>query len=91
MGLLRSVASMLDLDEIGGLKTLNSLPPEEREKIVNQRNKDIETICLKLKSLKEALQRKEKLLQDYELDLAKLRQTEFLLRKKSEQLSEVQV
>ncbi len=82
---------MLELSEIGGLKTLSSLPPDEREKILTERNKDTETVCLKIKALKEALHRKERLLQDYELDLAKLRQTEFLLKKKSEQLDEVQV
>ena len=37
------------------------------------------------------LERKDGILQDYELDLAKLRQAEFLLKKKSEQLDEIQV
>jgi hypothetical protein len=91
MALLRSIASMLEMNEAGGLRTLSSLPPDEREKVITERNKDTETICIKIKALKEALHRKEKLLQDYELDLAKLRQTEFLLKKKSEQLDEVQV
>ena len=36
----------------------------------------------------EKLKSKEELLKDYEADLAKLRQTEFLLEKKSEQLDE---
>ena len=36
----------------------------------------------------EKLKRKDEILKDYELDLAKLRQAEFLLNKKSEQLDE---
>ena len=39
----------------------------------------------------ESLRRKEQLLKDYEIDLAKLRQAEFLLQKKSDQLDETQV
>jgi hypothetical protein len=39
----------------------------------------------------ESLRRKEQLLKDYEIDLAKLRQAEFLLQKKSGQLDEIQV
>jgi hypothetical protein len=44
-----------------------------------------------LKNIQESLQRKDQLLKDYELDLAKLRQAEFLLEKKSDQLDDVQV
>ena len=39
----------------------------------------------------EKLQRKESLLRDYEIDLAKLRQAEFLLDKKAEQLNSSEV
>ncbi|RNA40375.1 forkhead-associated domain-containing 1-like [Brachionus plicatilis] len=39
----------------------------------------------------ERLERKDSILKDYELDLAKLRQIEFLLKKKSEQLDEIQM
>lgn len=35
--------------------------------------------------------RKEQILKDYEIDLAKLRQAEFLLQKRSDQLDEFQV
>jgi hypothetical protein len=43
------------------------------------------------KGLIDKIHRKDQLLKDYEVDLAKLRQTEFLLQKKSELLDESQV
>lgn len=91
LNLLRSIASMLDLNHIEGLRSMTNLPVDEREKLLNERNKSIEKICVHLKEMKESLVRKEKLLQEYELDLAKLRQTEFLLQKKAEQLDDAQV
>jgi hypothetical protein len=41
--------------------------------------------------LVEKLEKKDQLLRDYEMDLAKLRQAEFLLQKKSEQLDDTQI
>ena len=41
--------------------------------------------------MQDSLARKDQVLKDYELDLAKLRQAEFLLEKKSEQLDDTQV
>ena len=73
---------MVDLDQIEGLRSMANLPIDEREKLLTSRNRSIEIICTKLKDMKESLNRKEKLLAEYELDLAKLRQTEFLLQKK---------
>ena len=82
---------MIDLNEIDGLRSMANLPADEREKLLGARNKTIELICIKLKDLKESLERKDKLLSEYEIDLARLRQAEFLLQKKCEQLDEAQV
>jgi hypothetical protein len=82
---------MLEMSEVHGLKSMANLPIDERERLLIDRNRAIEIICIKIREMKESSQRKEKLLQDYELDLAKLRQAEFLLQKKSEQLDEAQV
>ena len=68
-----------------------NLPIDERERLLTARNRAIDTICTKLKDMKESVDRKDKLLGDYELDLAKLRQAEFLLQKKSEQLEQALV
>lgn len=41
--------------------------------------------------LQEKVQRKDELLREYELDLARLRQAEFIIQKKSDQLDDIQV
>lgn len=68
-----------------------NLPCDERMKLNIDRSKSIETICSRIKGLIEKLNGKEDLLKEYEIDLAKLRQAEFLLNKKSEQLDETHV
>ncbi len=65
-----------------------NLPCDERMRLNIERTKSVEVICSKIRSIIEKLVRKEDLLKDYEIDLAKLRQAEFLLEKKSEQLDE---
>ena len=47
-----------------------NLPIDERERLLTARNRAIDTICTKLKDMKESVDRKDKLLGDYELDLA---------------------
>ena len=68
-----------------------NLPPDEKQRLNLERSRTIEAVCTKIKGLLDKLRRKDELLKDYELDLAKLRQAEFLLEKKSEQLDENQV
>ena len=68
-----------------------NLPCDERMKLNMERSKSIEMICSRIKGLLEKLKSKEDLLKEYEIDLAKLRQTEFLLGKKTEQLDETHV
>jgi hypothetical protein len=89
--LLRSVASMLEVSELSGFRSMNNLPQDERDRLIAERNHSLEIVCTKLRLIKETLERKDKLLSDYELDLARLRQTEFLLQKKSDQLDEAQL
>ena len=64
------------------------LPCGERLKLSQARAKTVEAVALRIKELLVGLERKEELLAGYEMDLAKLRQAEFLLEKKSEQLDE---
>lgn len=68
-----------------------SLPPDERHKLILGRSQTVDLICSQIRFLKESLDNKEKLLKEYEMDLAKLRQAEFLLEKKSAQLDEIEL
>lgn len=89
--LLKTICCLLEISELDGLRSMVNLPCDERIKLNQARAKSVEAICLKIKELIEKSERKEELLKDYELDLAKLRQAEFLLEKKSEQLDESHV
>ena len=117
--MLKTVACVLEMSQVDGLRSMNNLPPDERQRLKMERIKSIDWICQKLKvspttqvfkrfnnkkninsndnendvwqSMQESLQRKEELLREYELDLAKLRQSEYLVLKKSEQINEMQV
>jgi len=86
--LVKTICHILGINQLDGLRTMVNLPCEERMLLNNERARSVETICTKLKTMIEKLVRKEDLLKDYEIDLAKLRQAEFLLDKKSEQLDE---
>ncbi|CAF0756552.1 unnamed protein product [Brachionus calyciflorus] len=89
--LLRAISTILDITELDGLRSMSNLCPDERKRLLGERTKSTEAICVKIKAMLDKLERKDGILQDYELDLAKLRQAEFLLKKKSEQLDEIQV
>lgn len=91
--IIKAMSSILEINgnDLTGMRSFNNLSPDEKQNLVNDRGKSIELICIRIRNLMESLRRKEQLLKDYEIDLAKLRQAEFLLQKKSEQLDTTQV
>lgn len=89
--LMRTLATILSVSELDGLRSMANLPPDERYVLVRERSRGVEAICFKIKNLLEKIDRQEALLKDYELDLGRLRQMEFLLNKKSEQLDSIEV
>ncbi len=91
MTLLRTLATLLNITELDGLRSMANLPPDEREILIRERERSVECICVHIKAILDRIERAEALLKDYELDLAKLRQTEFLLNKKDEQLDTIEV
>ena len=89
--LMRTLATLLGISELNGLRSMANLPADERQALVIEREKSVEAICYRIKTLLEKIERTETLLRDYELDLGRLRQAEFLLSKKSEQLDNIEV
>ena len=71
--LLRAVASSLELDDIGGLRSMAHIPRDERIRLARERESGVELLTSRIKVLIERIQRKDELLQGYEKDLAKLR------------------
>jgi hypothetical protein len=82
---------MLNIGEVDGLRSMACLPPDERQLLLNERSRSIEAVCVRIRALLEKIDRSDTLLKDYEMDLAKLRQAEFLLDKKNEQLDTIEV
>ncbi|XP_077998057.1 uncharacterized protein LOC144451149 isoform X2 [Glandiceps talaboti] len=86
MELAKAIANQLDLGEIHGLRSVTHLPRDERERLTREREKAIELMVSRLRVLHQRLDRKDELLQDYEKDLARLRQAEHVANEKAIQV-----
>ncbi|XP_070561710.1 forkhead-associated domain-containing protein 1-like isoform X8 [Ptychodera flava] len=84
--LAKAIANQLDLGEIQGLRSVTHLPRDERERLNKEREKAIELMVSRLRVLHQRLDRKDALLQDYEKDLARLRQAEHEANEKAIQV-----
>ncbi|GFS06405.1 forkhead-associated domain-containing protein 1 [Elysia marginata] len=84
--LLRAMAASLDLEEIEGLRPMAHIPKDEREKLVDIREKACQLLANRIQVLKERVSRKDELLMGYEQDLAKLRHSQELAQAKSHQV-----
>ena len=89
--LLRSIAGALELEDIGGLRSMAHIPQDERHRLAGERETACELVASRVKVLKERIQRKDELLQGYEKDLAKLRQAEALADHKHAQVESLSV
>ena len=89
--LLRGIASTLEMDSIGGLRSIAHIPRDERSRLAGEREQAIEQLTSRIKVLKERIMRKDELLQGYERDLAKLRQAEILAEQKNSQVESLSV
>ncbi|KAH9524788.1 hypothetical protein Btru_027827 [Bulinus truncatus] len=86
MGLLRTVASSLDLDEVEGMRPMAHAPKDERDVLMATRERTAMLLANRILMLKERVARKDELLNGYEQDLAKLRQSQELAEKQSKQV-----
>ncbi|XP_070615035.1 forkhead-associated domain-containing protein 1 isoform X2 [Erythrolamprus reginae] len=68
LSLVRGLSSLMDVEQMVGLRTLKHLPQAEREKVGQARQRNLELLLEKISRLKSRLQRKEALLREYEGD-----------------------
>jgi hypothetical protein len=73
LSLLRGLASVLEMDDVEGLRSMAHIPKDERIKLSEYREQAVERLSSRVKVLKDRIARKDELLQGYERDLAKLR------------------
>lgn len=86
LSLLKAVSTALELEEVRGLRAMAHMPRDERLNLVDERMAMCEFIASRILVLKERVSRKDELLQGYENDLAKLRQSQELAEKKTAQV-----
>ncbi|KAM6435476.1 forkhead-associated domain-containing protein 1 isoform 2-T2 [Liasis olivaceus] len=70
---VRGLSSLMDVEELMGLRTLKHLPQGEREKVSLLRQKDLDLLLDRISKLKIRLERKESLLKEYEGDFGHFR------------------
>ncbi|KAK4469437.1 hypothetical protein MN116_006592 [Schistosoma mekongi] len=88
LNLVRSMSNHLDVDRLPGQRSLIQVPKIEREIVKKERQHTIELLSQRIELLKDQLQHKENLLNEYERDMSRLKQAEALADAKSEQLDQ---
>ncbi|XP_059145230.1 forkhead-associated domain-containing protein 1-like [Physella acuta] len=86
MSLLRSMACTLDIEQIEGLRPMAHAPRDEREALLAARERACQLLTSRIQVLKERIARKDELLQGYETDLTKLRQSQDFAARKSQEV-----
>nr|CAB3246036.1 forkhead-associated domain-containing protein 1-like [Phallusia mammillata] len=87
MDIMNSIAGLLGIGALKGMRTMQHVPQDEIDKLSNDRRSDLEIISTRIRSMLQRLDRKEHLLQGYEKDLSKLREAESFASKKSSRLA----
>ncbi|KAK7094158.1 forkhead-associated domain-containing protein 1-like isoform X2 [Littorina saxatilis] len=87
--LLRAMANAMELEDVPGLRAMAHLPRDERQNLVLEREAACEFIASRIQVLQERISRKDELLQGYENDLGKLRQSQEIAEKKASQIDQL--
>ncbi|NWQ96262.1 FHAD1 protein, partial [Burhinus bistriatus] len=90
LGIIGALGSLMEVKELSGMQPLKHLPLEEREKVGLQRQKDLELLYNKIRSLKSRLERKEEMVKDYEASMEQLRLNQASLRRCQEEISKLE-
>ncbi|NXE96848.1 FHAD1 protein, partial [Menura novaehollandiae] len=90
LDVIGALGSLMGMKELSGMQPLQHLPQEEREKVGLQRQKALELLYKKIRNLQNHLERKEKMLKDYEGSVEQLRQNQASLRRCQEEMSNLQ-
>ncbi|KFQ36300.1 Forkhead-associated domain-containing protein 1, partial [Mesitornis unicolor] len=85
-----ALGSLMEVKELSGVQSLRHLPLEEREKAAMQRQKDLELLYKKIRSLKSRLERKEEMLREYETSMEQLRLNQVSLQRCQEEMSKLE-
>jgi len=73
MDVMNTVAGFFGISSLQGMRSMQHVSTDEREKLSNDRRLDLDLLNSRIKAVLQRLDRKEQLLQGYEKDLSKLR------------------
>lgn len=73
LDVIGALGSLMEMKELSGMQPLQQLPQERRAEVGLQRQKALELLYKKIRNLHVRLERKEKVLKDYEGSVEQLR------------------
>ncbi|TRZ25224.1 hypothetical protein HGM15179_001910 [Zosterops borbonicus] len=90
LDVIGALGSLVEMKELSGMQPLQHLPQERRAEVGLQRKKALELLYEKIRNLQLHLERKEKMLKDYEGSMEQLRQSQASLRRCQEDISSLE-
>ncbi|KAM4885973.1 LOW QUALITY PROTEIN: forkhead-associated domain-containing protein 1 [Sylvia borin] len=90
LDVIGALGSLVEMKELSGMQPLQHLPQERRAEVGLQRKKALELLYKKIKNLQVHLERKEKMLKDYEGSVEQLRQSQASLQRCQEDISSLE-
>lgn len=73
MDVVNTISQLIGLDQLIANRSFSQLPNDEKNKLVKDRKKDLESIVNRLSNLQSTIKNKDQLLQGYETTLKKVR------------------
>uniref|UniRef100_A0A8C2VMB1 Forkhead associated phosphopeptide binding domain 1 n=1 Tax=Chinchilla lanigera TaxID=34839 RepID=A0A8C2VMB1_CHILA len=90
MDMSRTLGSLMNIKDMSGHVSMKHLSPEDRERINQLRQRDLDLVFDKITQLKSRLQRKEEILQGYERDIEQLRQSKVSVQMYQSQVAKLE-
>ncbi|XP_064586958.1 forkhead-associated domain-containing protein 1 isoform X1 [Zonotrichia leucophrys gambelii] len=90
LDVIGALGNLVEMKELSGMQPLQHLPQERRAEVGLQRQKALELLYKKIRNLQVRLERKEKVLKDYEESVEQLRQSQASLRRCQEEMSNLE-
>ncbi|KAM7098402.1 forkhead-associated domain-containing protein 1 isoform 4-T8 [Molossus nigricans] len=90
MDMSKTLGSLMHIKDMAGHVSMKHLSPEERERVNQLRQGDLDLVFDKITQLKNRLERKEELLRGYEKDIEQLRQSKVSVQMYQSQVAKLE-
>ncbi|EPQ20214.1 Forkhead-associated domain-containing protein 1 [Myotis brandtii] len=86
----KTLGSLMNIKDMAGHVSMKHLSPQERERVNQLRQRDLDLVFDKITQLKSRLERKEELLRGYEQDMDQLRQSKVSIQMYQSQVAKLE-